>query len=63
MSLQYLLSAYNEKKRKIQKKVSTVNDDERETKNEARKDIEQKKSVVSGCNTLFCQPTLKKKKT
>jgi len=42
VSLQYLLSAYNEKKTKNPKKVSTVNDDERETKNEARKDIEKK---------------------
>ena len=24
--------------------------------------LNKKKSVVSGCNTLFCQPTLKRKK-
>ena len=43
MSLQYLLSAYNknEKKKNIQKK-SKKNDDERETKQEARKDINLK---------------------
>ena len=50
-------------------KKSKKNDDERETKQEARKDINlknderrKKKSVVSGCNTIFCQPHSTRKK-
>ena len=56
------------KKKKYPKK-SKKNDDERETKQEARKDInlkkpmkEEKKLVVSGCNTIFCQPHSIRKK-